>query len=83
MEITYQKDGFLMRINGNDWGFWVGTPMIQDEAFRDKHLGKVYFADYVSQERMVKLYDKLGKHIGTAVLRHAYCISSSTYGKSL
>jgi hypothetical protein len=73
--LRYDGGGVTMQIGNDRLAYWVGTPMVEDYGFKQKHLGQSFQVRFNPDNRAaICLYDKEDRFVSEAVLKHEYSL---------
>lgn len=73
--LRYDGGGVTMQIGEQRLAYWVGTPMVEDYGFKQKHLGQSFQVRFNPDKRdTICLYDKEDRFVSEAVLKHEYSL---------
>jgi hypothetical protein len=71
--LRYDGGGVTMQIGEQRLAYWVGTSMVEDYGFKQKHLGQSFQVRFNPDKRdTICLYDKEDRFVSEAVLKHEY-----------
>ena len=74
-EIRYEQGGITMQVGNQRIAYHVGTPMLEDLKFKEKHEGRKFFVrENPDNRQSIALFDDNDRFVSEAVLKHEFSL---------